>query len=298
MFRFPCYVINLDQFPDRLSLMRQQLDSLDINYQRIPAVDGSTLSSEEVALWLSPLRYLLKGRSFTPGQVGCWLTHRAIWQRMIEQNIPWALILEDDVLLDERLPHVVSALAQNGADYDVVQLFYQNRHKRKFAVVDMLGGGVKLVNLRGKTNGGQAYLLRRSGAEKLLKFESMMFCNDDWEWHEALTGLRRRGVRPHLASPAPIASAINAVDSQLNLSRRAYKKTIVQEIHKLLVEPVLSWALAFMSLKWKAAAANPWVREPVLFPGRLQPVPAAGPGKGFIEPVIAPEGLAIDDEGR
>lgn len=42
----PVYVINLDVDTQRLFTMQAQLDSLGLNWQRIPAVDGGRLSSE------------------------------------------------------------------------------------------------------------------------------------------------------------------------------------------------------------------------------------------------------------
>lgn len=32
-----------------------------------------------------------------PGEIGCFLSHRACWQRIVEERIDWALIVEDDL---------------------------------------------------------------------------------------------------------------------------------------------------------------------------------------------------------
>ncbi|MAI68498.1 MAG: glycosyl transferase family 25, partial [Rhizobiales bacterium TMED143] len=32
----------------------------------------------------------------SPGEVGCFLSHRACWQRIVDQDLPYALIVEDD----------------------------------------------------------------------------------------------------------------------------------------------------------------------------------------------------------
>ncbi|WP_028955334.1 glycosyltransferase family 25 protein [Sulfitobacter sp. 20_GPM-1509m] len=46
------------------------------------------------------------------GEVGCFLSHRACWQRIVDQGWDYALIAEDDLALDtDHWPHVQSLIA-------------------------------------------------------------------------------------------------------------------------------------------------------------------------------------------
>ena len=46
------------------------------------------------------LRKLEKfGRELTPGELGCSLSHIRLWEKMVKENIPEVLILEDDLLI-------------------------------------------------------------------------------------------------------------------------------------------------------------------------------------------------------
>ena len=50
-----------------------------------------------------------------PGEVGCFLSHRAVWAALLESNADAALVLEDDVELDEGFQAALD-LAQRNLD--------------------------------------------------------------------------------------------------------------------------------------------------------------------------------------
>ena len=77
----------------------------------MPAVDGSALSPAARRAAVARFHALLaRGRLYTPGQIGCTLSHHAIYHRMIDESIPAALIFEDDVLLTPEFPASLAAV--------------------------------------------------------------------------------------------------------------------------------------------------------------------------------------------
>ncbi len=42
------------------------------------------------------------GAEMTDGEIACTLSHQLIYQDMIDKNIEWAVILEDDVIVNEK----------------------------------------------------------------------------------------------------------------------------------------------------------------------------------------------------
>lgn len=242
MLSLPCYLINLDRSPDRLAFMQGQLAAIGLTAERIAAVDGARLSPEQIAAAQSPFRYLVKGRTFTPGQVGCWLSHRIAWQKLVDSGAEMALILEDDVAFDPRLHRLLPDILRLSQRFDVTQLVYFNKRGFRFPPIAPIGEGIDLVAIARKTNSGGAYLLTREGARKLLSVQRMAFCNDDWEWYEALAGVSRSAVEPNLARAGVLASAIADVDASAATSRRAYKNRLPNKLHAALVVPVLDVA--------------------------------------------------------
>jgi glycosyl transferase, family 25 len=92
------FVINLDRRPDRLAKITWALGSIDLEFQRVSAVDGRELHlKEHVRPWMA---WLYEGFSYPlTGAVGCYLSHLKIWRNIINEDIDQAMVLEDDVLL-------------------------------------------------------------------------------------------------------------------------------------------------------------------------------------------------------
>lgn len=152
------YLINLDRSQGRLDFMTQKFNSLGLVVERVPAVDG-------LAIDLAP--YADSG--LTQGEVGCFLSHRVIWEKLVSSDDDHALVLEDDVRLSADLPELLANLSWIPASAGVVKL-------------DMAGGrigvaksaydaprGRKLFLLRTMHDGGAGYIVSRAYAAKLIK---------------------------------------------------------------------------------------------------------------------------------
>ncbi|KDN12387.1 MULTISPECIES: glycosyltransferase family 25 protein [Snodgrassella] len=125
------FLINLDRRPDRLMFVKQQLENLGIDFERVSAVDGSCLTDEQRAVFNQQRFALECKRKVVDGEIGCALSHQAVWQRMVAENISYALILEDDVQLK---PELASLLAdsRNYESFDFLNLTL----KRPFYDID------------------------------------------------------------------------------------------------------------------------------------------------------------------
>lgn len=109
----PIFLINLDRRTDRLAFMEQQLSKQRLSFTRISAVNGYALSEQQKSQFDLEKFFLLYRRKMVPGEMGCALSHCLIWQNIVANNIPFALILEDDVVLDEDF----SAFAKQPENY-------------------------------------------------------------------------------------------------------------------------------------------------------------------------------------
>ena len=143
---------------------------------RMPAVDGSTLSPAARCAAVSRFHALLaRGRLYTPGQIGCTLSHHAVYRRMIDENIPAALVFEDDVLLSPAFPAALTA-ANAFLDTDRRQVFLFSDGTQ----TPLSGDGNAFVRAR---NGdcSEAYLITLPAARELLRVNSpMVVMLDSW----------------------------------------------------------------------------------------------------------------------
>lgn len=116
-----CYLINLDRRKDRLSHAKAEVERAklvqclqpQVPLTRISAVDGLTLDVEKLGregrispLGLErfrlPVEEKLFGMDLSAGAVGCALSHRLAWQKVVKAQCKAALILEDDVEFHHR----------------------------------------------------------------------------------------------------------------------------------------------------------------------------------------------------
>ena len=115
------FVINLDSSKDRLVSISQRLNELGIPFERIPAVNGRTLSDQQISQITYPYDHFESKvrftRELTKGEVGCFLSHRKCWERLLESEEEWALIMEDDINISNMpLEDIISTIYKNEAD--------------------------------------------------------------------------------------------------------------------------------------------------------------------------------------
>lgn len=122
------YVINLAKNTERMASMDAQLKALGLEYERIEAVYGKALSKAERKAQFAAFRsYCASGYRLYDGEIGCALSHIAIYRKMVAENVSMALVLEDDVVLDGGLKNRVEEIAKF-ADVAKPQVFLLSAH--------------------------------------------------------------------------------------------------------------------------------------------------------------------------
>ena len=95
------FVINLKRSFNRKEYMMSQCKDfsfLDIQY--IEAVDGKAMSEKERQEKFDYTQFFKKySVAVRPGEIGCTLSHQKCYKKIIDENIPYVLILEDDAAL-------------------------------------------------------------------------------------------------------------------------------------------------------------------------------------------------------
>lgn len=93
-------LINLDRSPDRLQFMKTELSNLNLTFERIPAVDGKSLTVAQLQA-LTPKLYSKEKLWFPYNLINteyaCFLSHRCCWNRLLKSGEEFALVMEDDI---------------------------------------------------------------------------------------------------------------------------------------------------------------------------------------------------------
>jgi len=163
----PIFLINLDRSADRLARCSQSLSELGLEWERVPAVDGSQLDPD----WLSrlnphPAPHGEWFRRLTAGELGCFLSHLRCWQLIVERDLDCALILEDDFAPEPILSASnLALLGKNPENWDLVKLSRLGKYAKPCL---RLSDEIELCHWGQGPVDGTAYLVSRRGAAKLV----------------------------------------------------------------------------------------------------------------------------------
>jgi len=97
------FIINLKRDTERKKHVELQLEKENITpYEFISAVDGQNGDLEHYQFnilpdWVEPFT----SKVMTKGECGCALSHYNIWIKIVQENIDYALILEDDIIIHD-----------------------------------------------------------------------------------------------------------------------------------------------------------------------------------------------------
>jgi glycosyl transferase, family 25 len=101
----PVYVVSLKRAARRRELISAHLNELGIKFQIVDAVEGAKLDVDYV-------KSINSQRPIPLGALGCYLSHIKLYEEIVANDIPLALILEDDAVLGADAVKIV----MNGID--------------------------------------------------------------------------------------------------------------------------------------------------------------------------------------
>lgn len=160
--RYPVFLINLDRQPGRLRFMQAQLGAQGITPIRFPAVNGRDPAERARADVASYAQ-------LTPGEIGCFESHRRLWQKMVDEGIEAAYALEDDMVVSDDFAQITypdEALAQ----IDVIKVDFSPGKPAIYGTRALeIAPGRGIVRQLGTEISTGCYFITRRGAEKLLK---------------------------------------------------------------------------------------------------------------------------------
>lgn len=120
------YLINLDRSKDRLEVMKERLSAIGVTVERVPGVDGSKIDIASLSVDVPNPSY---PRSLTQGEIGCFLSHRKCWEKLVESGDDWALILEDDCIFHPSASRYLTSIDWIPDGCQLIHFYYTNKAK-------------------------------------------------------------------------------------------------------------------------------------------------------------------------
>lgn len=159
------FYINRDCDNDRRASIERQLAETGVVPERIAAINALEVPGD--------LRhFFFDGDKLTaplnPGEVGCYASHLKSLRSILEKNLDYALILEDDALVPSDITTIVKDITERlPPTWDVVHLC--GTAHRAVRPVAKLDNNHSLVRYSRIPSGAFGYLVSRTGAAKLLR---------------------------------------------------------------------------------------------------------------------------------
>lgn len=203
----PAFVINLERDSERRDYMRTQLSTLGITAEFVPAVDGRKMDASGWKTYDRNKTLRIYGVEMMATEIGCYLSHFNIYERMIRENIPVALIMEDDIVCTPSLPTIIEDLiAGPNPEWLVVRFESQRGRVREPKKPEFKGISVKklrggeLYRLGTHVLGFGAYLIRKEGAQRMLEYGNPIFMPVD----QTMDRYHENGIAPYIVRPLPV----------------------------------------------------------------------------------------------
>lgn len=173
------FVINLPESSDRKLNISRQLDNYGIKPIFIEAVNGKNLDQLEINRYCNQNKAKeVFGRELFLGEIGCALSHKKIYQKIVDEDIGYAVILEDDALVRDKFTRAVNLIIGSKLDWDLILLgHYKGFNKNsEIASIFSFWDRFKLQDrfvLGRIVKGGlgtHGYILNKNGAIRLLEY--------------------------------------------------------------------------------------------------------------------------------
>lgn len=157
----------------RATARRRQVDALvaelPIPANVCDAVDGLTIPDETLAQFYKPSVHAPPYPfGLRKSEIACFLSHRLAWQQIVDKDLDFGLVLEDDVRIEAGFSAALDLAIKSAQPGDYVRFPRWVRSERGPVTAEQDGASIIAPHLPGL--GMQAELIGRDAAARLLEF--------------------------------------------------------------------------------------------------------------------------------
>ena len=167
-------VINLERRPDRKEEVISLFNKHNVtNYEFVEAVDGKTLELTK------DIFNLFQHNDFgnRKGVIGCALSHYNLWNKLLEDDIDYYYIMEDDIGFSDlyqdiniRLNEISNMIQTNLESIDFLFLGYHLWKDKQYKRNNLSDKIINIFNDNDYIGGFYSYIITKNGARKILEY--------------------------------------------------------------------------------------------------------------------------------
>lgn len=209
-------VLNLDGSNDRLAHFAEQASQAGVEFERLSAVDGRIMSADE----LSGATDKSAIYPLAPSDIGCLLSHRRAWARILESDAAWGVIFEDDACLSAHTGRIIAALPSDRTLPTIIKLETYGDQKVALDAKRISFAGRSLQQLRGIAIGTAGYAINRSACLLLMAQAPRFAVPSDLYLFSKRHGAFRNAT-VYMLNPAPVIQA-DRIDDKKSIFVSSY----------------------------------------------------------------------------
>lgn len=170
---YKAYVINVDSKPKRMERMRKVASEISLNLERVSAV-----TSEELPVKTSFSPIFNRELSFP--ELSCFYSHVECWKKIANGKEPFALVLEDDVVMSPKVSSLLETLEQSTITFDILRLEHPMKDDRIHTDEICEVGEFRFAHLLSRACYTAAMIVSKEGAKKLIKLAEPILPIDEF----------------------------------------------------------------------------------------------------------------------
>lgn len=272
----PIFIVNLAKDTEKKEYMDKLCRQNFLKYEFIDAIYGRDLSDEDIKnVYDKPKTISILKRELAPGEIGCALSHMAIYKKMVDKQIEIAIIFEDDITIAADYKNVINSIDQFPTNWDCVLLGHYPDGAAKMETLYSFWEQIKitdiskLVRLIPPIYGTHGYIINLKGAKKLLDAMNPLtkpidhFTNDD-----LIVNLY--GITPPVIRLQEVYSQNSSISQERQDMRNKYIKSPKQSFNTSSIKRFVSKTGFFQIAKLFAKIYRSIVRHTKEFFKRIQ----------------------------
>ena len=161
-----CKVISLQSKPERRTHITQEFGKQGIDFEFFDAI-----TPDQVTRLAKQHGLALDGAFLTEGEKACFMSHVCLWQQMIDEDLAYLAVFEDDIYLGENA-HLFFGddewLKDNALDFVKTETFLQERKLSKISI--SLTDGREIAELKEHHLGTAGYIISLKAATSLMQY--------------------------------------------------------------------------------------------------------------------------------
>lgn len=225
--KYKIYVLSLMDEIQRRSDIFNQLSNQNLRFEFIDAIDLRNTSEDDIKVYRESIVINSK-RELKKSELGCLLGHKYICNKIINDNIDFAVVLEDDAVIDTDFNKFLDTICYENKllnAFDVLLLGYSKllkKDEQRFYIKEPIKILLRVRNRsvgkvwRNWTSGTVAYIITQQGAMKMASLDSYGLA-DDWGLYSS------KGINILHLRPLIVFEQFYKYDSSIEGERKNFK---------------------------------------------------------------------------